>query len=111
MVGFEKNGDISIFTIRGTELSEKTGVFLRKMLENVANQGELKKVILDLGKVELADTHGVAALIAALKKVDEKEGNIRVVSTKKKLRKIFGIIKLDCIFPVYASLTSAMKSF
>lgn len=64
-------------------------------------------VIVDLDGVGFIDSSGLGVLVGALRRAREAGGDLRIVSARDTVVKIFRITGLDRVFPVYTTLDEA----
>jgi anti-sigma B factor antagonist len=64
-------------------------------------------VIVDLDGVGFIDSSGLGVLVGALRRAREADGDLRIVSGRDTVVKIFRITGLDRVFPVYTTLDEA----
>lgn len=64
-------------------------------------------IIVDLDQVGFIDSSGLGVLVGALRRSREAGGDLRIVSTRETVVKIFRITGLDRVFPIYPTLDEA----
>ena len=79
---------------------------LRNRLAELIDDGILC-IIVDLTTTDFLDSTGLGALVAALKRLRMKDGEIRVVCTSGHVRKVFEITSLDRVFPMHDTVEAA----
>jgi anti-sigma B factor antagonist len=87
------------------ELDAYTEPMLRSALEQV---GLDRHLVLDLSAVSFLDSTALGALVKAVRAVDERGGQARVVLPATTARRIFEITTLDRVLPVAASRADAL---
>ncbi len=95
-----------ILEIEG-EVDVYTSPQLKQDLVQLAESG-VKRVIVDLSKVEYLDSTGLGVLIGGLKRLREADGNLCLVGPGMRIQRIFEITGLNKIFDIYATETEAM---
>ncbi len=63
----------------------------------------VKRVIINLSKVEYLDSTGLGVLIGGLKRLREAGGNLVLVAPGMRIQRIFEITGLNKIFDIYAT--------
>ena len=79
----------------------------RETLSNIEN---VRWLIIDLSEVPFMDSAGLGALIGAIRRVREGEGDVAVVSTNPGLNKLLHTTGFDRIVPVVESLEDALDA-
>jgi anti-sigma B factor antagonist len=101
--------DIYIIEISGrmdTLSSKEVEVKLEDVIEH-----NNSKIIIDLAAVDYISSVGLRVLLAALKKQNERNGLIKLVSLQPFVKDIFKITGLDRIFPIYSDQEEAINKF
>ena len=91
---FEKDG-VFVFQVNG-EINISTSPELKKQFE----KQPLKKVVVDLEKVNYIDSSGLATLVEILKKTKSQGGSLGLSGLSDKVKSLFEITKLDKLFLV-----------
>ncbi len=115
---------------KGATLSEPEDVFFRSQVKEVAGvpvielEGEIdlstsplfkeevyrvidsgrRDVVIDLDGLDFMDSTGLGVLVAVLKKTSDEGGSVRLVCSKRSIRKVFSITGLDKVFAIYDNL-------
>ena len=66
-------------------------------------------LILDLTRVTFIDSSGLGSLIEIFQKVQSAEGEIAYVVDNPRILKIFRLVDLDRVFPVFPNLGRALQ--
>ena len=66
-------------------------------------------LILDLTRVTFIDSSGLGSLIEIFQKVQSVEGEIAYVVDNPRILKIFKLVDLDRVFPVFPNLGRALQ--
>lgn len=99
-------GDKAILAVRGSvDLTTAPG--LRTRLAELIDDGHTC-VVVDLSGTDFLDSTGLGALVAALKRLRMKDGEIRIVCSSGHVRKVFEITSLDRVFAMHATLDGAL---
>lgn len=98
--------DKAVLAVRGS-VDLTTAPALRGRLAELIDDGHMC-IVVDLADTDFLDSTGLGALVAALKRLRMKDGEIRVVCTTGHVRKVFEITSLDRVFQMHASLESAL---
>ncbi len=71
---------------------------------------ELRNVVVDLGGVEFLDSAGLGTLIALLKRVSERGGDLKIARLQKKARMVFEITRAYKVFDILDTVEEAVKA-
>jgi anti-sigma B factor antagonist len=85
------------------EIDVATAPQLRESLHGVIAQGQVT-VVLDLLGVTFLDSTALGVLVGGLKRCRELGGQLYIVVTDARLRKIFEITGLNKVFPIVDAL-------
>jgi anti-sigma B factor antagonist len=72
---------------------------------------DIVNYIIDLKEVDFMDSAGLGALIATLKKVGERGGDMKIANLQKKPRMVFEITRAHKVFEIYDSVHDALKTY
>jgi anti-sigma B factor antagonist len=78
-----------------------------RLIELVTGGAHL--LILDLEGLDFLDSTGLGAIISALKRARTNGGDLRLVCTQSRIRRLFEITALDKAFPLFPSLDAATQ--
>jgi anti-anti-sigma factor len=71
----------------------------------------VKNYVVDLENVDFMDSAGLGALIAVLKRVSEKGGDMKIANLQKKPRMVFEITRAYKVFEIYDTVEDALKAY
>ena len=100
---FEKEG-VLVFQVNG-EINISTSPELKKQFE----KQPLKKVVVDLEKVNYIDSSGLATLVEILKKTKSQGGSLGLSGLSDKVKSLFEITKLDKLFLILRTQDEAVS--
>jgi anti-sigma B factor antagonist len=89
------------------ELDVATAPSLREQLIGLVGDGATK-LVLDLEGVDFLDSTGLGVIVSALKRARTNGGDLRLVCTQARIRRLFEITGLDKAVPLHASLDAAV---
>jgi anti-sigma B factor antagonist len=99
-------------TIKVAKESEKTTVFLsgtidipageslKNTLNEIADDGKVKAIIVDFKDVDSIGSSAIGALLLSHKEFSARGINFQIVNVNKEIKALFKIIKLDKIFKI-----------
>ena|SRR3989338_2935565 len=99
----EQDG-VMVFHVTG-EINISTSPELKKQFEKQA----VKKLVVDLEKVNYIDSSGLATLVEILKKTKGQGGNLGLAGMSEKVKSLFEITKLDKLFSIYPNQQEAVS--
>jgi anti-sigma B factor antagonist len=79
---------------------------LRERLFELVSDGH-RRIVVDFTETEFLDSTGLGALVAGLKRLRAHEGEMRLVCTTARVRKVFEITHIDRVLPLYESVDEA----
>jgi anti-sigma B factor antagonist len=104
-VSIDRSGPTCVAVVAG-EVDVYTSPLLRaRLLEAADDECETLLVVLD--GVGFIDSSGLGVLVGALRRMKERDGEMRLVCAKEPVLKILRITGLDRVFPIYASTDEA----
>ena len=74
-------------------------------------EGAVKNYVIDLEQVDFMDSAGLGTLIAVLKRVTERGGDMKIACLQKKPRMVFEITRAYKVFEIYETVDDALKAF
>jgi anti-sigma B factor antagonist len=89
------------------ELDVATAPSLREKLIGLVGDGSTK-LVLDLEGVDFLDSTGLGVIVSALKRARTNGGDLRLVCTQARIRRLFEITGLDKAVPLLPSLDAAV---
>jgi anti-sigma B factor antagonist len=101
-----KRGDTDVLTLRG-EIDVYTAPRLRQAIIDLV-EGGARHIVVDMGAVDFLDSTGLGVLVGGLKRVKVQDGELSIVTSQDKIRKIFDITGLNKVFPIHDSLDAAV---
>ena len=99
---FEKDG-VFVFQVNG-EINISTSPELKKQFEKQT----LKKIVVDLEKVNYIDSSGLATLVEILKRTKSQGGSLGLSGLSDKVKSLFEITKLDKLFTIVRTQDEAV---
>jgi anti-sigma B factor antagonist len=98
----------TVVTVHG-EIDVATSPTLRERLIDQVNGGATR-LVLDLEAVDFLDSTGLGTIVSLLKRVRTHGGDLRLVCTEARIRRLFEITGLDKAVPLHASLDDAISA-
>jgi anti-sigma B factor antagonist len=82
----------------------------RKLLE-AALKLTPPNIVVDMQEVSFADSTALSALVTALKRSRELNGDLRLCCLRQPVRMIFELTRLDKVFEIYSTEQEAVHAF
>lgn len=102
--------DVAILEPAGKIMGGPDATLLHEKLHEHIEKG-VKKVVIDLTKVDWVNSTGLGILISALTTMKNNEGQLRLANVTEKINSLLTITKLVTVFESHDSIESAKSSF
>lgn len=96
----------TVLAVRG-EVDVYTAPRLREKLVELVTQGH-HHVVVDLEGVDFLDSTGLGVLVGGLKRLRSHDGDLTLVCTQHRIRKVFEITGLNKVFTIHSSVDAAL---
>jgi anti-sigma B factor antagonist len=103
-------GDVIVLVLAGQMLLDDGDLAFGKRIRELTERG-VAKVVLDLGAVSYIDSSGIGMLVAKLKTLKEKGGDMRLLNLNRRAESLLGMLKLLVIFETFQDEAAAVRSF
>jgi anti-sigma B factor antagonist len=105
-----QSGEVTVLVLTGQMLLDDGDLLFGKRVRDLVDRG-LVKVVLDLGGVTYIDSSGVGMLVAKLKTLKERGGDMRLVNLSRRAESLLGMLKLLLVFETFQDEASALRSY
>ena len=102
----ERDG-FAVLAVSG-EVDVATVPRLREQLHGLVAQGS-NQIIVNLDAVDFLDSTGLGVLVGALKRVRSNDGDLYLVCTQPRIRKVFEVTGLTKVFQLFDTVDDAVK--
>ncbi len=102
-------GDVSVFKLNEKRFDSQIAGLVKGEFTILLHTEESKKLILDLSEVEYCDSSGLSAILLAYRILQADDGQIRIASPTKNVKKLIEISQLDRILPISKDVDSAIS--
>jgi len=109
-IGERRFDDVTILDLAGEITLDDGDLVFRRRVHELLEEGR-SKVLLNLSGVTRIDSAGVGMLVAKLKTVREKQGDMKLVNLTSRSSKLFGMLKILTVFESFEAEDIAIKSF
>jgi stage II sporulation protein AA (anti-sigma F factor antagonist) len=103
-------GDVLIVYLEG-RLDVSIANEVEENLAALIDNGNHRKVLLNMEGIEYMSSSGFRACISTLRKLNAKEGALKMCNIKPAVKRIFDVIELTSLFDIYPSEQEALTSF
>lgn len=100
---------VLLFELQGrvdTTTADSLGAALNKGIEDGHSQ-----IVLDLSRVEYMSSAGLRELVAALKRLHNGRGDLRLAALSERVQEVLELAGLDEIFKIFPTQVEAVGSF
>jgi anti-sigma B factor antagonist len=101
---------VAVISLSGKMIGGPDALELNRQLHALLTQGK-KKVVVDLGKVDLMNSSGLGMLISGLTSVRNAGGDLKLADVPAKILDLISITKLSKVFDHWKSVKDAVESF
>lgn len=101
-------GDWTVLTVAG-ELDVVGAPELRQSVMEAVKQGQ-RRLVLDLSGVDFIDSFGIGVLVGALKRVRLLDGDLMLIVSEARVRRVLEVCDLDRVFTLHGSLADALAT-
>ena len=108
-IGERQVGDVTVLTLTGQILLDDGDLALRKQIHGLVERGFVK-VVLDLGGVSYIDSSGVGMIVAKLKTLKERGGDMKLLHLDRRAESLFSMLKLLILFETFQAEAEAVRS-
>ena len=103
-------GDVTVLALTGEITLDDGDLLYRRKGHELLEHGRVK-ILLDLSAVTRVDSAGVGMLVAKLKTVREKHGDVRLLNLTARSYHLLGMMKILTVFESFDDEAAAVKSF
>jgi len=104
-----KNGILVVYLEGRLDVSVANEV--EEGLSELIDSGDHRKVVLNMDGIDYMSSSGFRACISTLRKLNAKEGALKMCNIKPAVKRIFDVIELTSLFDIYSSEEEAINSF
>ena len=109
VTSIETVGDVHVVTLRG-EIDAFTAPSLRDDLRHLVEDTGAVTVVVDLGAVTFLDSSALGALVGVLRRLRERNGQLRIVQPRTAAARIFELTGLDAVLDLYPDRAAAVSA-
>ncbi len=106
----EVHGTVVVIELRGKIMGGPDSTIFRDEMQKHLDAG-VKKVVIDLGKVDWMNSSGLGILIGGLTTVKNAGGEMKLARVTEKIKSLLMITKLVQVFESYETVEAAIAAF
>lgn len=104
-IDVQQRDGCAVLSVSG-EVDLATAPQLRQQLVDLVADGH-RLIVVDMTGTEFLDSTGLGALVVGLKRLRAHDGEMRVVCTTARVRKVFELTHVDRVLPLFESVDEA----
>jgi anti-sigma B factor antagonist len=105
----EHSGDVTVVGLNVEQLdASNADDFRQQMVPVLAGS---RKLVLDLGRVQFADSRGCGAILSCLKHVAAAGGDLKLCRVTRPVRTVFELIRLHRLCEIVGTPEEAVQAF
>jgi anti-sigma B factor antagonist len=106
---FEERGSVGVVTPQEAITAETADLLRDQFVDWLGHSPNVKNVVFNLALVDFIDSSGLGTLIALLKRVSERGGDLKIACLLKKVRMVFEITRAYKVFEITDSVDEAIR--
>jgi anti-sigma B factor antagonist len=103
--------DVGVVHVGAPLTAATVDSFREQLLNWQEAENDIRNYIIDMESVDFMDSAGLGTLIALLKRVTERGGDMKIAGLQKKPRMVFEITRAYKVFEIYDSVEDAIRVF
>jgi anti-sigma B factor antagonist len=111
IVNCSREGRIGVVKVSQALTAATVDSFREQLSKWQAVEPDVENYVVDLQAVDFMDSAGLGTLIAILKRVSERGGDLKIAGLQKKPRMVFEITRAYKVFEIYDTVEEALKGF
>ncbi len=111
VVTCSKENGIAVVKVGSALTAASVDAFREQLSSWQSAEPEVKNYVIDLERVDFMDSAGLGTLIAVLKRITERGGDMKIAHLQKKPRMVFEITRAYKVFEIYDTVEEALKGF
>jgi len=106
----QMHGDVAVLSLKGKLMGGAETTAIHDKVKELASN-EVKKVVIDLGKVKWMNSTGLGTLMGSMTTLKNAGGELKLANVTDKVKSLFMITKLITIFDTHDTVDQAVASF
>jgi len=108
-IELREEGTIRVLTLRGRLDAQVSGL-VKERLQALIDAGAVS-LVLNLQEVDFLDSSGLGVVVAGLRRIKEKKGEIKLAGLRPEVRSIFDMTRVTRLFHICADVPAALEAF
>jgi anti-sigma B factor antagonist len=105
----EHIGDVIVVMLAGAQLdASSVGEFKRDIAQVLEEHAQ---VIFDLSQLGFVDSSGLGSLLACLRQVQARGGDLKLCGMSKSVRALFELVRMHRLFHIFDTQEEALRAF
>ena len=105
----EHIGEVTVVMLAGAQLdASSVGEFKRDIAPVLEEHAQ---VIFDLSQLGFVDSSGLGSLLACLRHMQTRGGDLKLCGMSKSVRALFELVRMHRIFHIFETQTEAIRAF
>ncbi|MCK5267085.1 MAG: STAS domain-containing protein [Spirochaetes bacterium] len=105
----KEEGDVLVLFLKG-RLDVHLSLEIEQAVNEIIDSGRLN-LLFDLENVVYLSSSGLRIFIAAMRKLKDLKGQLKLVNLTSSVKKIFKVVELIDLFDIYDSMDEALRAF
>ncbi len=111
IVTCSKNQGIGVIQVSQALTAASVDTFREQLASWQSVEVDVTNFVIDLKQVDFMDSAGLGTLIAVLKQITERGGDMKIACLQKKPRMVFEITRAYKVFEIYDTVDEALKMY
>ena len=104
----QQSGGTTVVGIPSENLDAGNVKVFRSRIMPVLEESE--RVVIDMSTLNFVDSSGLGALIACLRSMNSRNGDLSLVGLKKPVRALFELMRMHRVFSIYNTTEDALRA-
>lgn len=111
LVNCSKTDGVGVVEVSNSLTAATVDAFRTELSSWQEAEPDVKNYVINLASVDFMDSAGLGTLIAVLKRISERGGDMKIANLQKKPRMVFEITRAYKVFEIYENVEDAIKGF
>lgn len=111
LVNCSKTDGVGVVEVSNALTAATVDAFRAELSSWQEAEPDVKNYVINLASVDFMDSAGLGTLIAVLKRISERGGDMKIANLQKKPRMVFEITRAYKVFEIYENVEDAIKGF
>jgi len=107
---FQVRDGVGVVVVSGALTSVGVDAFREQFVAWWQSVPGIRNVVMDLSGVDFLDSAGLGVLVALLKRVLERGGDMKIAGLQKRVRMVFEITRAFKVFDIFDTAAEACKA-